>query len=166
MRQTGTGVARIDNAPMETTWTARKALPGDAELIASHACYREDDLARRAGYAEWVKPRIGARKYLGLFAMQGGEVVGGAGIVLLDWGPTRANPSGQMGRVVNVFTAAHCRGQGIARTLVARLLEQCEALGVREFNLGATPEARALYAGLGFADYAPEMRRRVAVEAA
>ncbi len=161
MRQTRPGVARTDNAPMETTWTARKALPGDAELIASHACYREEDMARRAGYAEWVKPRIGARKYLGLIAMRGDEVLGGAGLVLLDWGPTRANPSGQMGRVVNVFTAPHSRGQGIARTLVARLLEQGEALGMREFNLGATPEARSLYAGLGFADYAPEMRRRV-----
>lgn len=33
--------------------------------------------------------------------------------------------------------------------------------GVREFNLGATPEGRALYRSQGFVDYPAEMRRRV-----
>lgn len=150
---------------MQTIWTTRKALPSDAESIATHACYREDDAGRRAGYAEWVRPRVGAGRYLGLFAVMNGQIIGGAGVNLLDWGPTRANPGGQLGRVVNVFTMDAFRRKGIARALVAGLLEQCEALGVREFNLGATPEGRDLYRTLGFAEYTPEMRRRVVVAA-
>ena len=147
---------------MQTGWTTRKALPGDAEQIAAHACYREEDAGRRTAYTEWVKPRIGAGKYVGLLATHDEDVVGGAGVVLLDWGPTRANPGGVMGRVVNVFTSENYRGKGIARSPLIDLLKQCEALGVREFNLGATTAGRELYRSLGFAAYASEMRRRVA----
>ncbi|MDH0865030.1 GNAT family N-acetyltransferase [Mitsuaria sp. GD03876] len=142
------------------TWTERRASPSDAEQIAAHACYREEDAHRRAGYAEWVRPRVGSGRYIGLLAVHEGAVIGGAGVVLLDWGPTRANPGGVMGRVANVFTAEGFRGQGIARSLVSAAMTHCEALGVREFNLGATPEGRALYRSLGFVDYPAEMRRR------
>jgi len=136
-------------------------LAGDAQQVAAHGCHRDEDAARRPGYAAWVGPRIAAGHYVGWFAMQDGEVVGGAGAVLLDWGPTRANPGGQMARIVNVFTVPALRGQGMARELLQAVLRQCEALGVREFNLGATPEGRGLYRSLGFEDYPAEMRRRV-----
>jgi len=66
-----------------------------------------------------------------------------------------------MARIVNVFTVQTLRGRGIARELLQAVMQQCEALGVREFNLGATPEARVLYRSLGFEDYPAEMRRRV-----
>ncbi|SFR99365.1 Acetyltransferase (GNAT) domain-containing protein [Mitsuaria sp. PDC51] len=154
-------VIPIAAAGQGPVWTVRRALPSDAEQIAAHACYREEDAARRAGYAEWVRPRIGSRRYIGFFAMHEGRVIGGAGVVLLDWGPTRANPAGQMGRVANVLTDAALRGRGIATDLVARAMAACEALGVREFNLGATPEGKGLYRSLGFVEYPAEMRRRV-----
>ena len=146
---------------MTLSWTERAVLPSDTAQIAAHACYREQDAHRRAGYAEWLTPRIDAGRYVGLLAMRDGTVIGGAGVVLLDWGPTRANPDGLMGRVANVFVDPQHRGHGVARSLVAKVMARCEAMGVREFNLGATPEARALYASLGFVDYPAEMRRRV-----
>ncbi|OWQ49102.1 hypothetical protein CDL60_04345 [Roseateles noduli] len=146
---------------MTPSWTERSVLPSDTAQIAAHACYREEDAHRRAGYADWLAPRIDAGRYVGLFAIRDGVVIGGAGVVLLDWGPTRANPDGLMGRVANVFVEPQHRGQGIARSLVANAMAQCEAMGVREFNLGATPEARELYRSLGFVDYPAEMRRRV-----
>ena len=146
---------------MKIHWSERKVLPSDAELVAAHGCYRKEDEGRRAAYAEWVELRIGAGRYVGMLAVREDEVIGGAGIVLLDWGPTRSNPCGQMGRVVNVFTDEAFRGNGIARSLLKGLLAHCETLGVREFNLGATPDGRALYQSLGFVDYPPEMRRRL-----
>ena len=146
---------------MTPSWTDRPTLTLDSDQVAAHACYREEDAHRRAGYAEWLAPRIDAGRYVGLLAIHHGTVIGGAGVVLLDWGPTRANPGGLMGRVANVFVDPQHRGQGIARSLVAKVMARCEALGVREFNLGATPEGRALYRSLGFADYPAEMRRRV-----
>lgn len=143
------------------SWSLRPVHAGDAGQVAAHGCYRDEDAARRAGYAAWVGPRIGAGRYVGWLAVEGDAVVGGAGAVLLDWGPTRANPGGQMARIANVFTAPGWRGRGIARELLRAVMRDCEALGVREFNLGATPEGRSLYRSLGFEDYPAEMRRRV-----
>jgi GNAT superfamily N-acetyltransferase len=146
---------------MDKFWTERMALSSDAEQVAAHGCYREEDAGRRAGYAEWVRPRITTGRYIGLLAVYRDVVIAGAGAVLLHWGPTRANPSGQMARIVNVFTDETFRGKSIARSLVVIVLAQCEELGIREFNLGATAEGRALYQSLGFVDYPAEMRRRV-----
>lgn len=143
------------------TWTLRPVHAGDAEQVAAHGCHRNDDAERRPVYAAWVRPRIEAGCYVGWFAVDGGGVVGGAGAVLLDWGPTRANPGGQMARIVNVFTDEALRNRGMARELLQAVMRQCEALGVREFNLGATPQGRGLYRSLGFEDYPAEMRRRV-----
>ncbi|HEY8879925.1 MAG TPA: GNAT family N-acetyltransferase [Roseateles sp.] len=144
------------------SWTLRPVQAGDAVQVAAHGCYRDEDAARRPAYAAWVGPRIEAGRYIGWLAVDGDAVLGGAGAVLLDWGPTRANPGGQMARIVNVFTVPALRGRGMARELLQAVMRQCEALGVREFNLGSTPEGRALYRSLGFEDYPAEMRRRVA----
>lgn len=133
----------------------------DAPQVAAHGCYREEDALRRPAYETWVRPRIESRGYIGYFAVRGDRVVGGAGAVLLDWGPTRNNPGGQMARIVNVFTDEALRRQGIARALLRAVMQRCEELGVREFNLGATPDARGLYGALGFESYPAEMRRRV-----
>lgn len=135
----------------------------DAELVAAHAHHDEPaGSERRLLLANWVRPRIESGHYVGWFAVEGDRVIGGAGAILLDWGPTRANPGGVMARVNNVFTEPDRRGRGVARALLLTLFEQCEAMGIREFNLGATPQARSLYAGLGFESYPAEMRRRVA----
>jgi GNAT superfamily N-acetyltransferase len=108
-----------------------------------------------------VRPRIERGRYIGWFAIDEDVVVAGAGAVLLDWGPTRANPGGEMARIVNVFTEEAFRGKGIARDLLEAVVHQCETVGVREFNLAATPQGRDLYRSLGFVDYPAEMRRRV-----
>lgn len=146
---------------MTLDWTLRPAVGADAEVVAAHGCYREEDAARRPSYGAWVRPRIEASSYVGVLAVDGDVVVGGAGAVLLDWGPTRANPGGQMARVVNVFTVENWRRRGIARALLQEVLRRCEGLGVREFNLGATEAGRELYRSLGFNEYPAEMRRRV-----
>lgn len=146
---------------MTSGWTLRPVQAGDADQVAAHGCYRPEDAARRPAYAAWVRPRIEAGRYVGWLAVANGEVLGGAGAVLLNWGPTRANPGGQMARIVNVFTAEAQRGRGVARELLQAVMGQCEGLGVREFNLGATEPARGLYAALGFEAYPAEMRRRV-----
>lgn len=141
----------------------RQVLPSDAAQVAAHG--HPDELAgsqRRAALEGWLRPRIESGSYVWWLALHEGRVVAGAGAVLLDWGPTRANPGGVMARINNVFTEEAWRRRGIARSLLAAVLAHCEACWVREFNLGATPAARALYGALGFEDYPAEMRRRAA----
>lgn len=149
---------------MEKVWTLRRAAAADADRVAAHGQFREADAARRPGYSAWVRPRLEAGTYLGWVAEVEGQVVAGAGAILLDWGPTRANPCGQMARIANVFTDESWRRLGIARALVSAVLRDCEAKGIREFNLATLPEAAALYTALGFAPYPAEMSRHVAIE--
>ncbi len=148
-----------------TTWTTRPATPDDADRVAFHALpdavSAGEDLAN---FAAWIRPRIASRQYVGWLAIADdatGAVIAGAGAMLLDWGPTRANPGGCMARVNHVFTQPAWRRRGIARRLLQSVLADCEALGVREFCLGARPDARGLYESLGFVAYPQEMRRRV-----
>ena len=149
---------------MESNWTLREVRSVDADRVAAHGqCKEAPGSERRVLYANWVRPRIESGRYVGWFALDGTDVIGGAGAILLDWGPTRANPGGVMARINNVFTEEAWRRRGVARSLLLAVIARCEALGVREFNLGATPDARALYAALGFEDYPAEMRRRVNV---
>jgi GNAT superfamily N-acetyltransferase len=152
---------RAADSSAASTWALRPVVRADADQVAAHGCYRDEDAARRPAYAAWVGARIEAGRYVGWLAVAGDDVVGGAGAVLLDWGPTRANPGGQMARIANVFIEEALRGRGMARELLVAVMRQCEALGVREFNLGATPQGRGLYRSLGFEDYPAEMRRRV-----
>lgn len=146
---------------MDTPWVIRRVAPSDADQVAAHGCFREDDAERRPAYSAWVKPRIGSGSYLGWFAVDDGIVVGGAGVVLLDWGPTRGNPGGQMARVTNVFTAGPHRRRGVAKALVVTALDHLRGLGINEVRLGATEDARELYRSLGFTEYAAEMRTRL-----
>lgn len=143
------------------TWRTRPVDLADVERVAAHGCYRPEDAARRPAYVEWVGPRILSGRYVGRLAVAADMVLGGAGAILLDWGPTRANPGGLMARIVNVYTEQPYRGRGVATELVRAVMAHCEALGVREFNLASTPQAEALYRSLGFESYVQEMRRRV-----
>ena len=90
----------------------RRAGCADADQIAAHGQYRDTDAIHRPGYAAWVAPRLESGHYLGRLAVDGENVVGGAGAVVLDWGPTRANPGGRMARLVNVFVAESWRRRG------------------------------------------------------
>lgn len=132
----------------------------DAAEIARHGHFAQPNADRQARYSAWVEPRIESGTYIGWLAVADSRVLGGAGAVLLDWGPTRANPGGQMARIANVYIYEAWRRRGIARLLLTRVIEQCESLGISEFNLAATDEARSLYSSMGFASYPAEMRRR------
>ena len=150
---------------MEKTWSMRQVRPSDAERVGAHSQFREvPGSERQILCANWVRSRIESGRYIGWFAMDGDCVIGGAGAILLDWGPTRANPGGVMARINNVFTEHAWRRCGVARSLLLAVLKQCEAIDVREFNLGATPEARSLYSSLGFESYPAEMRRRTTAD--
>lgn len=147
---------------MEKSWSLRQVRSSDADRVAAHSQYNEaPGSERHILYANWVRPRIESGRYVGWFAVDGDQVIGGAGAILLDWGPTRANPGGVMARVNNVFTEGGWRRRGVSRALLLSVFGQCEAMGVREFNLGATPAAKPLYCALGFESYPAEMRRRV-----
>lgn len=142
----------------EQSWTIRPVNVRDVEIIAKHrystVVVAEIDIKN---YAEWVATAITNQDYLGLVAESGGEIIAGAGVTILDWGPTLRTASSLRGRVVNVFTASVWRRKGIASQMLTQIFAEARRRGVASFCLGATEEGRALYQSLGFIDCEREM---------
>lgn len=142
---------------MTAMWTVRTVVADDAASIARHRYFRGEPQEDLDAYAAWVVSRIERGAYIGFVAEAESQVVGGAGAVLLDWGPTRGETSGIRARIVNVYTEEPWRKQGIAKALVDRVMGACTEAGVRVFSLAASEEAAPMYLALGFVPYANEM---------
>lgn len=87
---------------------------------------------------------------LSVLAMDGSRAAGCATICWLSLMPTYDHPSGSRAHLMNVYVRKEFRRRGIARGLVALLLEEARARGVTEISLDATESGRPLYESLGF----------------
>lgn len=96
-------------------------------------------------------------RYLGWLAIQGERVIGGAGLLLLQWQPSRTDANPIRGRVVNVFVEPDFRRQGVARELLMTLLTEARRRRLSVLKLGSSVEGRSLYASLGFQASKTEM---------
>ncbi|NEX62087.1 GNAT family N-acetyltransferase [Noviherbaspirillum sp. 17J57-3] len=135
-------------------------LDGDEAAVSQH---RYDERASQEdfeAYAQWLKGAIMRGSYIGLFAEAQCEIIAGAGLLLLEWGPTRGDSNPIRARVVNVWTRPDWRRRGVATDLVKRLLARAEIIGIQAIGLDSTPMSKALYRSLGFEQYLAEMIRR------
>ena len=101
--------------------------------------------------------------YVGWFAVDDTDnVIAGAGAHIkpqlprISHGGTRV-AAGAVPLVVNVYTEAEWRGQGIARALMRTLMDWAINQGVDRIVLHASDKGRPLYTSLGF-DPTNEMR--------
>lgn len=85
-----------------------------------------------------------------VLAMDGEQPVGCATICYMTWLPTLSHPTGCRAHLMNVYTAPDYRRQGLARRMVAALMDEARARGVTEISLDATQAGRPLYEALGF----------------
>ncbi|MFC4453202.1 GNAT family N-acetyltransferase [Deinococcus sonorensis] len=113
------------------------------------------------GYADWLCDALPDGRYHGWLAERSGQVIGGVGLVRLEWGPTRQDPSPFRGRVVNMYVEVEARRQGVARALLATVIQAAPTLGLSTLSVGTTVLARPLYRELGFAGVATEMLLRL-----
>ncbi|PNY80243.1 GNAT family N-acetyltransferase [Deinococcus koreensis] len=139
----------------------RAATPADAECIALQRYPDEADAAARPAYAAWVAGAIQRGLYAGFLALDGDrgaeQIVAGAGLTLLEWGPSRGDPQPWRARIVNVWTHPDWRRRGLAQGLVTRCLDSARQRGVGRVSLGTSAQARGLYGRLGFQASAAEM---------
>jgi len=111
--------------------TLRRAHQGDALTVAGHRYPGAEPHGEAVrAYAAWVAGALARGSYLGWLVEVESVVVAGAGLVLLEWGPTREDPSPLRGRVVNVYTDPAWRRRGLAALLLERCLREAEASGV------------------------------------
>jgi GNAT superfamily N-acetyltransferase len=135
----------------------RAATSSDAAIISSHRYPDEPEF--RPTYTAWLEDAIPRAVYLGWLLEVDGNVIAGAGLVILEWGPTWHNPNPLAARIVNVFVEPDFRRHGHARKLVERCLEEAKTRNITHLNLSSTDMARGLYESLGFTAATNQMMR-------
>lgn len=142
----------------------RDASMDDVQVIARHRYFRGealDDFAAYEAYEAWLPERIERGVYVGVMAAASGNVIAGAGAVLLDWGPTRGGGSSTRARIVNVFTDHAWRRRGLARALVGKVIQGLSLRGADVCCLAASDDGASIYRSLGFERYEHEMILRL-----
>ena len=84
----------------------------------------------------------------------------GGGVLILPFQPGPRDPRPERPWIVNVFTEPDYRGKGLARVLMAEMVEWCRAQGFTVVSLHASDAGRPIYAGMGFLP-TNEMRLRL-----
>lgn len=130
----------------------------DAGTICLHRYYAAGDAEHdRLAYQRWIETSIPLGNYLGVMAEIDHAVVGGGGLVLLNWGPTKDDPCETRMRIVNMFVDADVRRRGIGRAILDQLLAVGKDMGINTFTLGTSADGEPLYASAGFQKYQAEM---------
>ncbi|MGB2677641.1 MAG: GNAT family N-acetyltransferase [Candidatus Acidiferrum sp.] len=138
--------ARVDEKDLETIVHHRRAMFFDMGNRDERALG-----AMSEKFRPWLRRKMEAGEYLAwLVIAPDGTVAAGAGLWLMDWPPHMAAGGKWRGNILNVYTEAAYRRQGLARQLMLVAMDWCERKGVGAVILHASPEGRTLYESLGF----------------
>lgn len=81
---------------------------------------------------------------------ESGSVIGCATLCYMEMMPTFSHPTGKRAHLMNVYTKAEYRSQGIAMKMMEMLIAEAKDRGVTEISLDATETGRPLYEKCGF----------------
>lgn len=138
--------ARLDEKDVETIVHHRRAMFFDMGHRDEKAL---EDMSER--FRPWLRRKMEAHEYLAWFAIAPDEsVAAGAGLWLMEWPPHMIAGGKWRGNILNVYTGAAYRRQGLARQLMQKAMDWCAREGVEAVILHSSPDGRALYESLGF----------------
>lgn len=88
--------------------------------------------------------------FFAYIAEDGGRTVGSAFLAVKELPPNPSFPNGRVGTVLNVFTEAGHRRQGIATALMELLIADAKTMELDYIELKASADGYPLYKKLGF----------------
>ncbi len=138
----------------------RAANTGDIDIITHHRRRMFIDAGRADNrvldvmdehFKPWLLSMLQSEKYLGWLALEGDQVIGGAGLLLLDWPPHPLDPtSGQRGYLLNVYVEPAHRRKHLASYLIELALAEARRRKIHVVALHSTEAGRPLYESNGF----------------
>lgn len=143
-------------------FTVRRATPADIPALVELRIAFDHELAgplptelvdeHRASIESYLRSHVPDGRYRMWVADASGEVVGMAGLVVIDRPPHPRSRRAPEAMVFNVMTAPAWRRRGIGRAVMEAVIAEGRALGCRRLVLRASDDGSHLYAALGFRD--------------
>jgi GNAT superfamily N-acetyltransferase len=115
---------------------------GPIELTGEH----------RALTDEYLRSHVPDGRFRVWVADAAGDLVGMAGLVVIDRPPHPRSRRTPEAMIFNVMTVAAWRGRGVGRAVMEAVIADGRALGCRRLVLRTSDDGSHLYAGLGFTD--------------
>jgi ribosomal protein S18 acetylase RimI-like enzyme len=103
-----------------------------------------------ARFEPWVKDMIAQGKYIGWLMEDGGKVIAGAGLMIMDWPPHPLDPGSHRGYLLNVYVNPEYRRKKLGSQLVERALAEARQRNIRVVSLHSTEAGRPMYESNGF----------------
>jgi GNAT superfamily N-acetyltransferase len=146
----------------------RLATVEDAELIAWQrrrmfvdAGQREDGELQEMmeNFVVWVRPRLEDGSYVGWLVEDGGRVMAGAGMWMMDFPPHFFDANPARAYLLNFYVEPESRGKGLAYGLLKLSVEAAKERGVKVVSLHASKFGRPIYERNGFVQSTEMMLR-------
>lgn len=129
------------------------------ELVRLRLAYLEEDFGslsdEQRGQVEETLPdylRRRLNRELLVYTAREEEICACVWLLAVEKPASPAFPSGRTGFVMNVYTAPHCRRQGVATRLLRMMLEEAREMGMDVVELKATDAGYPVYRKIGFTD--------------
>jgi GNAT superfamily N-acetyltransferase len=111
-----------------------------------------------AALTSYFRRAVPSGEYVASLAECDDQIVATSGLVYHRHPPSPANILGCEAYVMNVYTRPEWRGQGIATTILRKLIDHARQNNCCRVTLHALPQARSIYGKAGFKAIDTEMR--------
>ena len=134
----------------------RRMTPEDAEafielrirqLIEEGA---QEDCDLRPALREYYARHLADGTFVAWLALEDGEIVGTSGMSFVEKPPYFGCPSGRLGLLSSMYTRPDHRRRGIARALLARVVDEARRYGCGAVQITASDMGVLLYSDFGF----------------
>lgn len=122
------------------------------EFLSEYWGQQTEDLETnlRKALAVFFKKEIPAQTYICWLALHEEQLVGVGGMKISQRPGSFRVPDGRSGYIMNMYTLPAFRRQGIAKTILEKLIASGKAMGLHFFELHATKEGEFVYQQSGF----------------
>lgn len=106
---------------------------------------------------EYLNTALSKNEFISFMGESNGVPVSISGMVLFKRPPYLENLQGIEAYILNMYTVNEFRGNGLARRLLEKCIDECKKNGVKRVWLHASEDGRPLYKKMGFTKKDSEM---------
>lgn len=109
-----------------------------------------EDIDLRPHLEDYYKRHLADGTFVSWLAVDGDKIIGTSGMSIVEKPPYFSCPSGKLGLLSSMFTDPAYRRQGIAKTLLGKVVEEAKNAGCGAVHITASDMGVLLYTDFGF----------------